>query len=625
MNRPFDGFGFEMPELPKQLDKFFDEKASDYTNAKQAKIKKININYQNTRVRPEILDYIFKDFKNSENTEDYLKNLNVLFQQMKDKKYFQDIHLLNSYKKLQNIGQDESKDKIQDQNQNQEQLNQESKEVLNKDNNSDFSQKIQEIPEKIVEKAEDLKEKVKDELNINENEVELNIDAFIKDRKMFQSFIGPVNSLKSNILRGKAEIQAFNLFRNLEKISISANAAALQGFEKKQGRLSVKVPLFGHDMFKSVVYQTKITDKKLFSKNFMEMRQQNDINEHSFTHSIRFKPHNENHDFSLVQKFRNNVYNNLQDRNQDNVESNQLKSQQMLRLDYTYVPKINIQYELLQNDKEQKDKKKKVIVNQIPESEKGETVVSKIFTSAQALSISNRLLFNNSYSGQPAYQTKIQFQSQSYTKFSHHFKKLKTYGRFSYNNTSIATVTQKVIDQLNKRGATTIRGLARVFKALDSYDGNKKVDKEEFYIGLKENGVNLNKQEASILMSAFDTNGDGYIDFDEFLVAIRGRLNEKRQEIVDQAFKKMDKDGSGRIEVRDLQGVYDASQHPKVQNGTMTETQVFQQFLQSFGDQDRDGVITKDEWDNYYAAVSSSIDNDDHFVHLLTTAWRLNE
>lgn len=36
-----------------------------------------------------------------------------------------------------------------------------------------------------MEKAENLKENIKNELNINENEVELNIDAFIKDRKMF--------------------------------------------------------------------------------------------------------------------------------------------------------------------------------------------------------------------------------------------------------------------------------------------------------------------------------------------------------------------------------------------------------------------------------------------------------
>jgi hypothetical protein len=52
--------------------------------------------------------------------------------------------------------------------------------------------------------------------------------------------------------------------------------------------------------------------------------------------------------------------------------------------------------------------------------------------------------------------------------------------------------------QLNSRGATTIRGLARSFKALDSYDGNRKIDPNEFFIGLQENGVKLTKQESDV-------------------------------------------------------------------------------------------------------------------------------
>lgn len=51
----------------------------------------------------------------------------------------------------------------------------------------------------------------------------------------------------------------------------------------------------------------------------------------------------------------------------------------------------------------------------------------------------------------------------------------------------------KVKAALAKRGSTSIRGLARTFRALDSYDGNKRVDREEFNIGLKENGVFLTK------------------------------------------------------------------------------------------------------------------------------------
>jgi len=42
---------------------------------------------------------------------------------------------------------------------------------------------------------------------------------------------------------------------------------------------------------------------------------------------------------------------------------------------------------------------------------------------------------------------------------------------------------------LNNRGINTIRTLGKTFRSLDSFDGNRKVDRDEFYIGLKENGV----------------------------------------------------------------------------------------------------------------------------------------
>lgn len=47
-------------------------------------------------------------------------------------------------------------------------------------------------------------------------------------------------------------------------------------------------------------------------------------------------------------------------------------------------------------------------------------------------------------------------------------------------------------------------------------------------------------------------------------------------------------------------------------------------FLGSFGDTDRNG-ITITEWRDYYAAVSASIDNDEHFCLLMKTAWKLDE
>jgi len=124
-------------------------------------------------------------------------------------------------------------------------------------------------------------------------------------------------------------------------------------------------------------------------------------------------------------------------------------------------------------------------------------------------------------------------------------------------------------------------------------------------------------------MKLLDTDGDGHINFDEFLVGMRGKLNAQRQAMVDKAFLKFDCNGSGCIEAADLKGVYNASFHPKVISGEMTEDEVFLEFLANFGDRNGDGRIERGEWNDYYAAVSSSIDNDEHFVQLMQSAWKL--
>lgn len=184
-------------------------------------------------------------------------------------------------------------------------------------------------------------------------------------------------------------------------------------------------------------------------------------------------------------------------------------------------------------------------------------------------------------------------------------------------------VLDKLRSQLQKRGAKTIRGLGRSFRCFDSLDGNRKVDQGEFIVGLQENGVQVTTAEAKALHALLDTDGDGCINFDEFLVGVRGKLNAQRQAMVDKAFLKFDADGNGTIEAADLKGVYNTTHHPKVISGEMTEDEVFLEFLQNFGDKNKDGKIDRTEWNDYYAAVSSSVDNDDHFVQLMKQAWGL--
>lgn len=87
---------------------------------------------------------------------------------------------------------------------------------------------------------------------------------------------------------------------------------------------------------------------------------------------------------------------------------------------------------------------------------------------------------------------------------------------------------------------------------------------------------------------------------------------------------KLDKTGDGEVTVEDLNGVYDASHHPKYINGDWTEKQVFAKFLEHFETpHDPDGVVTYEEFLNYYVGVSASIDNDIYFDLMMRRAWKL--
>lgn len=180
----------------------------------------------------------------------------------------------------------------------------------------------------------------------------------------------------------------------------------------------------------------------------------------------------------------------------------------------------------------------------------------------------------------------------------------------------------KVKDQINKRGSK-LAILGKTFRSSQSYDGNTKISKDDFLFSFKELGIAIEDEELVSLLKFLDKDRDLMIDFDEFLLAIRGRPNQRRQAIIDKAFLKFDKDGTALIKVTDIREVFNCIKHPKVICGELNEDQVFAQFLKHFNDYG-DGTIERKEWNDYYSVLSSSIDNDDYFVLLMKTAWNLD-
>jgi len=108
-------------------------------------------------------------------------------------------------------------------------------------------------------------------------------------------------------------------------------------------------------------------------------------------------------------------------------------------------------------------------------------------------------------------------------------------------------------------------------------------------------------------------------------------MNSFRKALAARAFKIMDKDQSGVIDINDIKGVYNAKFHPDVKSGKKSEEEVLGEFLETFethhstmNNNPKNRSVTKEEWEEYYNNISASIDSDEYFELMMNSAWNLD-
>lgn len=91
-----------------------------------------------------------------------------------------------------------------------------------------------------------------------------------------------------------------------------------------------------------------------------------------------------------------------------------------------------------------------------------------------------------------------------------------------------------------------IRGLKEMFKSMDS-DNSGTITVDELRKGLAKKGTKLTEAEVQQLMEAADADGNGTIDYEEFITATMHMNRMDREEHLYTAFQYFDKDNSGCI------------------------------------------------------------------------------
>jgi Ca2+-binding EF-hand superfamily protein len=137
----------------------------------------------------------------------------------------------------------------------------------------------------------------------------------------------------------------------------------------------------------------------------------------------------------------------------------------------------------------------------------------------------------------------------------------------------------------------------------------------ELKYGLRNYGTDLSDAELEDVMAYFDRDRNGLIDFDEFLRGMRGEMNARRCGMVDLAFDVLDRTGDGLVTIDDLIDTYDVSWHPAVRDGSMSKEQALREFLGQWDRREKDGIVTREEFHDYYQVSRPHVNCHIHQVY----------
>ena len=93
--------------------------------------------------------------------------------------------------------------------------------------------------------------------------------------------------------------------------------------------------------------------------------------------------------------------------------------------------------------------------------------------------------------------------------------------------------------------------------------------------------------------------------------------------MIDLVYYKFDKNKTGHAETTELRKVFNCMKHPKFLMGEYTEDQIFYLYLKNFSNERKISFVTKRQWDDYYAGVSATIDDDAHFIKHIKNQFKV--
>ena len=185
-------------------------------------------------------------------------------------------------------------------------------------------------------------------------------------------------------------------------------------------------------------------------------------------------------------------------------------------------------------------------------------------------------------------------------------------------------------DKLGVRGIIAVMNFVNQLRQYDR-KGNKELIYDDFEEIINNTRVIMTSDEILDLFNDFADKKTNLLNYEIFLKQLQGELNQRRQNIVNEAFKKLDTEKCGVIDLADIKTFFNSKNCPLVAAAIMSEEAFFNGFMDSFQTHHnifRSAKIKKvnlPEFEDYYKYVSITIDDDYLFEETVISSWKLSK
>ena len=184
-------------------------------------------------------------------------------------------------------------------------------------------------------------------------------------------------------------------------------------------------------------------------------------------------------------------------------------------------------------------------------------------------------------------------------------------------------------DTLSAKGIKTIINFLNQLKQYDR-KGDKEISFPDLFEIFNNLNLHISEKDAKLLFSDFSENSK--MNYAKFLTAlVDNSLNERRENIVKEAFNRLDTENCGIVNLSDVKLVFNSKNSPLVKEGDVTEEEFYNNFMETFQTHHnlvRSPKIKKvnyDEFLNYYKYFSLTIQDDYLFEETLISCWKLSK